>query len=95
MVLQEERRLISKHQIRHIAGQIEKLSVGYGALQPDIAIWEMMLMQEKQYNMPQHLVLCTYLLSRENLSSKSMLLRQESTLALFTQTKQYCNFVKT
>ena len=29
------------------------------------------------------------------MSSKSMLLRQESTLTLFTQTKQYCNFVKT
>ena len=38
MVLQEERRLISQHQIRHIAGQIKELSVGYGALQPDIAI---------------------------------------------------------
>ena len=39
-----------------------------------------MLMQEKQYDMPQHLVLCTDLLSCENVSSKSMLLRQESTL---------------
>ena len=29
------------------------------------------------------------------MSSKSVLLRQESTLTLFTQTKQYCNFVKT
>ena len=54
-----------------------------------------MLMQEKQYDMPQHLVVCPDLLSRENLSSKSMLLRQESTLTLFTQTKQYCSFVKT
>ena len=54
-----------------------------------------MLMQEKQYDMPQHLVLCTNSLSLENLSSKSMLLRQESLLTLFTQTKQYCNFVKT
>ena len=54
-----------------------------------------MLMQEKQYDMPQNLVLCTELLSSENLSSKSMLLRQGSTLTLFTQIKQYCNFVKT
>ena len=54
-----------------------------------------MLMQEKQDDMPQHLVLSTDLLSRESLSSKSMLLRQELTLTLFTQTKQYCNFVKT
>ena len=38
VVLQEERRLISQHQIRHIAGQIKELSVGCGALQPDIAI---------------------------------------------------------
>ena len=52
-----------------------------------------MLMQETQYNIPQHIVLCTDLLSREKLSSKSMLLRQESTMTLFTQTKQYCNFV--
>ena len=54
-----------------------------------------MLMQQKQYDMSQHLVLCSDLLSRENLSSKYMLLRQESTLTLFTQTKQYCNFLKT
>ena len=32
-----------------------------------------MLMQEKQYGMSHHLVLCTDLLSPENLSSKSML----------------------
>ena len=38
MMLQEERGLISQHQIRHIAGQIKELSVGSGALQPDIAI---------------------------------------------------------
>ena len=44
-------------------GQIKGLSVGCGALQPDIAIWEMMLMQKKQYDKPQHLVLCTGLLS--------------------------------
>ena len=37
-VLQEERRLISQHQIQHITGQIKELSVGYGALQPDITI---------------------------------------------------------
>ena len=36
-----------------------------------------MLMQEKQYDMPQHLVLSTDLLSRESLSLKPMLLRQE------------------
>ena len=39
-------------------------------------------MQEKQYDMPQHLVLCTGLLSWENISSKPLLLRQESTLKL-------------
>ena len=55
-------RLISQHKIRNIAGQIKELSVGCGALQPDIAISEMMLMQEKQYDKPQHLVLCTDLL---------------------------------
>ena len=38
VVLQEERRLISQHQSRHIVGQIKELSVGCGALQPDIAI---------------------------------------------------------
>ena len=63
MVLQEERMLISQHQIWHIVGQIKELSVGCGALQPDIATYEMMLMQEKQYDMHQHLVLCTDLLS--------------------------------
>ena len=31
-------RLIFQHQIRHIVGQIEELSVCYGALQSDIAI---------------------------------------------------------
>ena len=48
-----------------------------------------MLVQEKQADMPQHLVLCTGQLTRENLSSEPMLLRQESTLTLFTQNKQY------
>ena len=49
VVLQEEKSLISQHQSRHIAGQIkELLSVDCGALQPDIAIKEMMLMLEKQ-----------------------------------------------
>ena len=38
VVLQEKRRLISQHQIWHIAGQIKELSVGCGALQPDIVI---------------------------------------------------------
>ena len=38
VVLQEERSLISQHQIRHIVSQIKELSVGCGALQPDIAI---------------------------------------------------------
>ena len=38
VVLQEERRLISQHKIRHIVGQIKELSAGCGALQPDIAI---------------------------------------------------------
>ena len=38
VVLQEEKRLISQHQSRHIAGQIKELSVDCGALQPDIAI---------------------------------------------------------
>ena len=38
VVLQEERRLISQHQIRHIVVQIKELSVGFCALQPDIAI---------------------------------------------------------
>ena len=38
VVLQEERRLIFQHQIRHIVGQIKELSVGCGALQPDSAI---------------------------------------------------------
>ena len=38
VVLQEERRLISQHQIRHIVGQIKGLSAGCGALQPDGAI---------------------------------------------------------
>ena len=33
--------------------------VGCGALQPHFAIWEMMLMQEKQYDMPQNFVLST------------------------------------
>ena len=63
MVFQEESRLISQHQIGHIVGQIKELSVGCGALQPDNAIQEMMLMQEKPYDMPQHLVLCADLLS--------------------------------
>ena len=34
-VLQEKRRLISQHKIRHIAGQIKALLVRFGALQPD------------------------------------------------------------
>ena len=51
-VLQEERRLIFQHKIRHIVGQIKELSVGCGAMQPEIAIKEMMLMQEKQYDNP-------------------------------------------
>ena len=38
MVFQGERRLISQHKIRHIVGQSKELSVGCGALQPDIAI---------------------------------------------------------
>ena len=38
VVLQEEKRLISQYQFRHIVGQIKELSVGCGALQPDIAI---------------------------------------------------------
>ena len=38
VVLQEERRLISQHQIWHIVGQIKELSVNCGALQPDIVI---------------------------------------------------------
>ena len=38
VVLQEERRLIYQHQIRHIVGQIKEFSVGCGAMQPDIAI---------------------------------------------------------
>ena len=38
VVLQEGKKLISQHQIRHIAGQIKELSVDCGALQPDIAI---------------------------------------------------------
>ena len=59
VVLQEEWGLVSQHQIRHIVGQIKELSVGCSALQPDIGIKEMMLMQEKQYGMPQHLVSCT------------------------------------
>ena len=37
-VLQEEKRLISQHLIRHIVGQIKELSVDCSALQPDIAI---------------------------------------------------------
>ena len=57
-MLQDERRLIFPHQIQHIVGQIKELSVGQGALQP-----EMMPMQEKHYGMPQHLVLYTGLLS--------------------------------
>ena len=54
-----------------------------------------MLVQEKQASMPQHFVLCTGQLSLENLSSESMLLGKESTLTLYTQTKQFWNFVKT
>ena len=54
-----------------------------------------MLMQKKQADTPQHLVLCTGQLSWENLPSESLLLKQESTLTHFTQTKQYWNFVKT
>ena len=38
VVLQEEMRLISQHQFRHVVGQIKELSVGCGVLQPDIAI---------------------------------------------------------
>ena len=38
VVLQEEKRLISQHQIRHVVGQIKELSVGCGALQPGSAI---------------------------------------------------------
>ena len=38
VVLQGERRLISQHQIRHIAGQIKEVSVGCGAFQPDFVI---------------------------------------------------------
>ena len=47
-----------------------------------------MLMQKKQYAMPQHLVLCTDLLS----SSESMLLRQESTLTLFYSNQTILQF---
>ena len=54
-----------------------------------------MLVPEKQAGMPQHLGLCTGQLSLENLPSESMLLRKQSTLTLFTQTKQFWNFVKT
>ena len=53
-----------------------------------------MLMQEKQYDMPQHLLLCTDVVMRK-LVFKTYALRQESILTLFTQTKQYCDFVKT
>ena len=38
VVLHGERRPISQHQIRHIAGQIKELSVGCGDLQPDFVI---------------------------------------------------------
>ena len=38
VVFQEERRLIFQHKIWHIVGQIKELSVGCGALQPEIAI---------------------------------------------------------
>ena len=38
VVLQEERRPVSQHQIRHIVGKIKELFVCCCALQPDIAI---------------------------------------------------------
>ena len=57
MVLQEERRLISQHQI---VGQIKELSVDCGALQPDIAILEMMLVQEKQYDILSCALICCH-----------------------------------
>ena len=63
VVLQEERRLIFQHQMRHIVGQIKELSAGCGALQPDIATKELLVMQEKQYDKPRYLTLCTDLLS--------------------------------
>ena len=43
-----------------------------------------MLVQKKQADMPQHLVLCTGQLPWENLPSGFMILRQESTLTRFT-----------
>ena len=52
-----------------------------------------MLMQEMRNDMPQHLVLCA-----DTPLSKPLFLSclwQGSTLTRFTQTKQYCNFVKT
>ena len=52
-----------QHQMRHIVGQIKELSAGCGALQPDIATKELLMMQEKQYDKPQYLTLCTDLLS--------------------------------
>ena len=52
-----------------------------------------MLMQGKQYDMPKHLVFAL-ICCHEKTCLQSTLLRQESTLTLFTQNKQNCYFVK-
>ena len=54
-----------------------------------------MLVQEKQADMPQHLVLCSWSVVVRKCVFRFDVLRQELTLTLFTQTKQYWNFVKT
>ena len=58
VMLLGQRRLISQHQIGHIVGQIKErwLSVAHCSM-------ILMLVQEKQADMPQRLVLCTGQLS--------------------------------
>ena len=62
VVLHEERRLIFQHPLK-FGVLLVRLKNCRLAVVPDIAIQEMMLMKIKQDDMPQHLVLCTDMLS--------------------------------
>ena len=54
-----------------------------------------MLVQEKQADIPQYLVLCSWSVVLRKFVVRVYVLGQEPALTLFTQTKQYWNFVKT
>ena len=58
VMLQGERRLFSQHRIRYIFGQTKRRSVGCVRCS-----LKLLLVQEKQDDMPQHLVSCTGQLS--------------------------------